>query len=64
MKTNINDKVPCFVKMGENKMVTTKMEELVKEMQGMFKKGKSDAEGDKYLFFSPKYNPKVKVSEW
>lgn len=40
------------------------MEGLVKSMQEMFKKVKTGDESDKYLFFSPKYNPKVKVSEW
>lgn len=41
-----------------------KEEELIATMRNMFKDLKKEDEGEKFLFFSPKYSPVVKVSDW
>ncbi|XP_046676862.1 uncharacterized protein LOC124365020 [Homalodisca vitripennis] len=40
------------------------VEDLVKDIKKIFKQERKDDEGDKYLFFSPKYSPIVKIDNW
>uniref|UniRef100_A0A1B6M0H1 Uncharacterized protein n=1 Tax=Graphocephala atropunctata TaxID=36148 RepID=A0A1B6M0H1_9HEMI len=40
------------------------VEDLIKNMQNIFKNDKNSDESEKYLFFSPQYNPIVKIDNW